>query len=75
MVIVDNGIHLAQYEVKKIVEIKEKERQKKIKEQAMLDHAVQRRRITTMKGIFIFLIINRSWICLLLGVWPGPSDY
>ena len=50
MILVDNGLHLAQYEIKKLVEIKEKERQKKIKQQLMLDHAVQRKRITNLKG-------------------------
>jgi len=50
MILVDNGLHLAQHEIKKLVEIKEKERQKKIKQQVMLDHAVQRRRVTNLKG-------------------------
>jgi hypothetical protein len=35
MVLVDNGLHLAQYEVKKLVELKEKDRQRKIKQQMM----------------------------------------
>jgi hypothetical protein len=35
MVLVDNGLHLAQYEIKKLVELKEKEKQRKIKQQMM----------------------------------------
>ena len=35
MVLVDNGLHLAQYEVRKLVELKERERQRRIKQEMM----------------------------------------
>jgi hypothetical protein len=50
MVLVDNGLHLAQHEIKKLVELKEKQRQKKLREQKLQDHAVQRKRITNLIG-------------------------
>lgn len=77
MVLVDNGLHLAQYEVRKLVEIKEKQRQKKLREQKMQDHAVQRKRITNLIGK-LTLYSNpsyRSWFCVLSGFWSDPSDY
>lgn len=46
MVLVDNGLHLAQYEIKRLVEIKESERQKKLRQKSMMDHAVLRNRVT-----------------------------
>jgi hypothetical protein len=46
LVLVDNGLHLAQHEVKRFLEIQERQRQEKIRFLALKDPAVQRRRIT-----------------------------
>lgn len=40
LVIVDNGLHLAQYEIKKLVELQDNEKQRRLKEQIDKDHAV-----------------------------------
>lgn len=40
LIVVDNGIHLTRYEIKKIVEIQENEKQRRLKEQKDKDHAV-----------------------------------
>lgn len=46
LVLVDNGLHLAQHEIKKFLEIKEKEKERRLREQHNKDHSVQRRKIT-----------------------------
>ena len=49
MVLVDNGLHLAQYEISRFLENKEKKRLKLIEQQKGRDHAVQKKRITALK--------------------------
>ena len=46
LVLVDNGLHLAQYEIKKFLEIKDKERQRRLDLIKERDNATQRRKVT-----------------------------
>lgn len=48
LVLVDNGLHLAQHEIKKFIEVKDQEREKRLKEKHDKDHAVQRRKVTSL---------------------------
>ena len=75
MVLVDNGLHLAQYEVRRLYEYKERERLKKIKQQSLLDHAVQRRRITNFVRKCLNLLAFRSRLRLLPGGGAGAADH
>lgn len=49
LVLVDNGLHLAQHEIKKFIEIQDREREKRKKEQQEKDHSVMRRRVTNFQ--------------------------
>lgn len=79
LVLVDNGLHLAQYEISRFLETKEKKRQKRVEQLKKQDQAVQKRRITDLKckklNINIDTVKYRSWIRLLAGGWSGPTDY
>jgi Phospholipid-translocating P-type ATPase C-terminal len=59
LVLVDNGLHLAQYEISQILEKKEKKRLRLLEQQKGRDHAVQKKRITDLrcKLIVIYSLI------------------
>jgi len=48
LLLVDNGLHLIQYKMSQLVENKEKLRQSRIKYLIEQDHAVPRKRLTTL---------------------------
>lgn len=77
MVLVDNGLHLAQFEIKRLVDMKERERQKKLKQKSMKDHAVQRERITNLnrKEYSLLIYLCRSRLRLFLRGRASSSDY
>eukprot|EP00347_Sterkiella_histriomuscorum_P021501 403333759 len=48
LLLVDNGLHLAQYEISQFLELQDQSRQRRIKYMIDRDNAIQRRRITTL---------------------------
>lgn len=74
LILVDNGLHLARHEIRKIIELKEQKKEDESKRQLLQDRSVPRRKYTEFKRK-AFSITYRPWFRLLSGGWTSALDH
>jgi len=74
LVLVDNGLHLAQHEIRKMIELKEQRKEDERMRQILQDRSVARRKYTDFKRKD-FSITYRPWFRLLSGGWTSALDH